>query len=264
MASCPRDALLNTVNDVELISKELFEYFLAPKHIRQGLIDGNQLAELLVKKDHELKQEIENARDQEIIQSKIEILRVEVEKYDEELCQLQKNLKEAEHILATGIYQARQKLSLIEKANSHPISTEELIKYAHKISADHSVASPYNWEIGDQRRPYPTDYEMKSGLLANSNDANLSSLLQQQQNQYNVQQNQQMQQDPPQARPASSASASSSPYPWNTQSYDVKPNVNSLGGSFDHHLDVKTNNKDNDDVEVMSTDSSSSSSSDSQ
>ncbi|KAH9405073.1 Mediator of RNA polymerase II transcription subunit 4 [Tyrophagus putrescentiae] len=264
MANCPKDRLLNIVTDVELISKELFEYFLAPKHVRQSLIDGNHLAELLVKKDQELKEELENAQDQELIQSKIEILRTEVDKYDVELRQLQKDLKEAEHILATGIFQAKQKLSLIQKANSHPISSEELIKYAHKISADHSVASPYNWEIGDQRRPYPTDLEMKSGLLANSNDANLSSLLQQQQNQY-VQQNQQMQPEQALVRPSSN-SASGSPYPWANQYDDIKPNVNSLNASFDHHVDMKSssNAKDNDDVEVMSTDSSSSSSSDSQ
>lgn len=79
--------------------RELFEYFLAPKHVRQSLIDGNQLAELLVKKDHELKEEIKNAQDQELIQSKIEILKTEVDKYDEELRQLQKDFKEAEHIL---------------------------------------------------------------------------------------------------------------------------------------------------------------------
>jgi len=71
--------------------------------VRQSLIDGNQLAELLVKKDFELKNEIANARDQEIIQSKIEILRTEVEKYDDELRQLQKNLKEAEHVLVSCV-----------------------------------------------------------------------------------------------------------------------------------------------------------------
>lgn len=126
------------------------------------------------------------------------------------------------------------------------------------------MASPYNWEIGDQRRPYPTDLEMKSGLLANSNDANLSSLLQQQQNQY-VQQNQQIPAEQSLVRP-SSTSAASSPYPWANQYDDIKPNVNTANTSFDHQADVKASNnsKDNDDVEVMSTDSSSSSSSDSQ
>lgn len=86
---------------IRLFYRELFEYFLATKHARQSLIDGNQLSELLVKKDYELKREIANAHEQEVIQSKIEILRTEVEKYDEELRQLQKNLKEAEHILVS-------------------------------------------------------------------------------------------------------------------------------------------------------------------
>lgn len=81
--------------------RELFEYFLAPKHVRQSLIDGNQLAELLVKKDQQLKEELEGARDQELIQSKIEILKMEVDKYDDELRRLQRNLKDAEHILVS-------------------------------------------------------------------------------------------------------------------------------------------------------------------
>lgn len=159
---------------------------------------------------------------------------------------------------ATAIYQAKQKLSFIQEANAHPISSEDLIKYAHKISADHSVAAPYNWEIGDPRRPYPTNLEMKSGWLANSNDANLSNLLQQQ-TQY-MQQSQTISQDSSIVR--QSSVAPNSPFPWGSQyqSGDVKISANSTNYS---HMDIK-NNKDNDDVEVMSTDSSSSSSSDSQ
>ena len=145
---------------------------------------------------------------------------------------------------------------------SHPIPSEELIKYAHKISAAHSVAAPYNWEIGDQRRPYPTDLEMRSGLLHNYNDPNVASnLLQQQSHQMNYA-GQQAQQQQEMARPSSTASTSSgSSMAWG---HDIKPNVSSLS-AYPHHpsIDVKSN-KDNDDVEVMSTDSSSSSSSDSQ
>lgn len=161
---------------------------------------------------------------------------------------------------ATAIYQAKQKLSFIQEANTHPISNEDLIKYAHKISADHSVAAPYNWEIGDPRRPYPTNLEMKSGWLANSNDANLSNLLQQQ-TQY-MQQNQTVSQDAAIVRQSSSVTPNS-PFPWGSQfqSGDVKMSANSTNYS---HMEMKNNNKDNDDVEVMSTDSSSSSSSDSQ
>lgn len=51
---------------------------------------------------------------------------------DREINKLQKQLKEAEHMLSTAIFQARQKLASIEKANKRPVSSEELIKYAHK------------------------------------------------------------------------------------------------------------------------------------
>ncbi|OTF83202.1 mediator of RNA polymerase II transcription subunit 4-like protein [Euroglyphus maynei] len=243
----------------------MFEHFLLPKSARSNLVDRVQLAELLVRKDQELRQAMKAAEEQELIQSKIEQLRREVQDHDEELQKLQQSFKEAESILSTAIYQAKQKLSLIKKADSHPISIDELIKYAHKISADHSVASPYNWEIGDQRRPYPTDLEMKSGLLVNSNDANLSSLLQQQQQQQ-YHQNQLQEQSSIPMRPSS---ASSSPYSWANQQQqqqfatDTKPNINS--GGYGDYSDVKTQQqRDNDEVEVMSTDSSSTSSSDSQ
>lgn len=84
--------------------RELFEFFLAPKHLKPNLIDANQLAELLVKKDFELKDALANAQEQEIIQSKIDTLKTEVEKHDEALAQLQKNFKEAEHILVSKVW----------------------------------------------------------------------------------------------------------------------------------------------------------------
>ncbi len=48
----------------------------------------------------------------------------------------------------SAIYQAKKKLQSIEQANSKKISSEELIKYAHKISASNAVAAPPNWAPG--------------------------------------------------------------------------------------------------------------------
>jgi hypothetical protein len=81
---------------------------------------------------------------------------------------------------------------------------------------------------------------------------------------YSAQQQQQQQQQTELTRPSSTASTSSgSSFAWGQN--DIKPNTNALHPSFPQHhgLDVKPS-KENDDVEVMSTDSSSSSSSDSQ
>lgn len=143
---------------------------LLPKHLRAGGLAGqtlehSQVADLLVAKDKELKHYLKLAAEQEEIQKKADALKAEVDKQDEEIRQLQRHLKDAEHVLATAIYQAKQKLNLIQRANEHPLNSEELIKYAHRISASHAVAAPYNWEVGDLRRPYPTDIEMRAGHL---------------------------------------------------------------------------------------------------
>ena len=73
-------------------------------------------------------------------------------------------LKEAESLLASTVYQAKQKLENISRSN--PVLSEELIKYSHKISASNAVCAPLNWQQGDPRRPYPTDIEMRGGFLA--------------------------------------------------------------------------------------------------
>merc|ERR1719150_2178734 len=76
-----------------------------------------------------------------------------------------KKLKEAETVLSTAIFQAKQKLDSIERAKENPVSSEELIKYSHRISASNAVCAPLTWQQGDPRRPYPTDIEMRLGFL---------------------------------------------------------------------------------------------------
>jgi len=170
MAICVRERLLSIVNDIELISKEMFESMLTPKQQRRLPFDHAQMAELLVAKDRELRAALRDALTQEHIQSRFDALRADVDRQDETIIQLQRHLKDTEHVLATALYQAKQKLGTIGKANDRPISSEELIKYSHRISASHAVAAPYNWELGDPRRPYPTDIEMRSGLLGQNPD----------------------------------------------------------------------------------------------
>ena len=73
---------------------------LTPKPLRQNLmLDNNQLADLLVAKDKELKQELKSAKEQEDIHKKMIELQEEVDKHDQQIKQLQKHFKEAEHIL---------------------------------------------------------------------------------------------------------------------------------------------------------------------
>ncbi|EDS35418.1 mediator complex [Culex quinquefasciatus] len=115
--------------------------------------DHAQLVELLVSKDKEMKSTLQLAADQAGIERKLDDLRDQVRDQDEEI----KQLKEAEYILATSIFQARQKLPSFAKATKRPVSSDELIKFAHRKNASNAICAPLTWQQGDQDRPYPTD-----------------------------------------------------------------------------------------------------------
>ncbi len=151
-----RESLLSLVDDLELISREMLENLIAPKARRMSAREHQELTDLLVAKDAELRSTLETARQQGRVQVEIEALRAEVARKDEAVRGLQMRLKEAEGILAASIYQAKQKLRAVDRAKDSPVSSEELIKYAHRISASNAVCAPLNWQQGDPRRPYPT------------------------------------------------------------------------------------------------------------
>ena len=83
--------------------------------------------------------------------------------------------QEAETLLSTAIFQAKQKLDSIDRAKENPVASEELIKYAHRISASNAVCAPLTWQQGDPRRPYPTDIEMRLGFLGRPETMQLTS-----------------------------------------------------------------------------------------
>ncbi|XP_059483330.1 mediator of RNA polymerase II transcription subunit 4 [Neocloeon triangulifer] len=165
-----REKLLSLIDDVELISKEMLENVLVAKPQKMSSSDYDVLTDLLVSKDKEIKETLKVAATQAEVESKIAALRVQVEKQDQDIQTLQKQLKEAEHILATAIFQAKQKLQSIGKANKKPVQSEELIKFAHRISSTNAISAPSTWQPGDPRRPYPTDIEMRMGFLGRLGD----------------------------------------------------------------------------------------------
>ncbi|EDS31859.1 mediator complex [Culex quinquefasciatus] len=158
-----------------------------------------------------------------------------------EINQLRKQLKEAEYILATSIFQARQKLTSFAKATKRPVLSDELIK---ETSAGHT------------RRT-----EMRLGFLCNSA--------------INGHQNPASQNNPGEINRTGAAGGSEitpggfggigeitvsaqNQFAWHLS---VELHM-TMGGGSSIPLDTRAGGQD--DVEVMSTDSSSSISSDSQ
>lgn len=84
--------------------RELLENLIQPKNKRLGAQEHQELAELLIGKDEELKEALELAAEQGRIQKEIEAVKEQVEQKDAAIRQLQKQLKEAESLLVSYIY----------------------------------------------------------------------------------------------------------------------------------------------------------------
>ncbi|XP_078612677.1 mediator of RNA polymerase II transcription subunit 4-like [Branchiostoma floridae x Branchiostoma japonicum] len=269
-AMSTKSRIVETLDDLELISRELIELLAASKQQRgSGGGDSGeeqQMLELLIEKDEALQELLKTAREQGERHKEMMELQTQAEKRDQDIRQLQKQLKEAEHILAQALYQAKEKLKSVNKANESgagAISSEELIRYARHISASHSVAAPVNWAPGDPRRPYPQDIEMRCGILGRLSKLPMNGHTPL----------------PEAGTPGmvmltsqhSTAGASTAQDGMGTSqaSLSWQPSADlssSVSTSANHtgEISVEIGKKENDDdVEVMSTDSSSSSSSDS-
>eukprot|EP00088_Acartia_fossae_P040423 TRINITY_DN4210_c0_g1_i10.p1 TRINITY_DN4210_c0_g1~~TRINITY_DN4210_c0_g1_i10.p1 ORF type:complete len:273 (-),score=67.31 TRINITY_DN4210_c0_g1_i10:427-1245(-) len=164
LSVCTREVILSLIDDVELISRELLDNTVLPKPQRLPQAEHAAITDLLVEKDKKLQEALKVAAEQGEVENQIDEVRRKVEEQDQQIKNLQKQLKDAESLLSNTIYQAKQKLESISKAK--PVLSEDLIKYSHKISASNAVAAPPNWQQGDPRRPYPTDIEMRGGFLS--------------------------------------------------------------------------------------------------
>lgn len=169
-----RNKLQLYIDDFEIIAKELFEALASNSDGDNSDIDSSKLIDLLVLKETEIRDELKTAAEQREIQKRLDSLKSDVDVRDQHIKQLQQKLKESETILSTALYQAKQKLKSIRQANQNKVSSEELIRYAHKISASNAVSAPPNWAPGDSRRPYPLDVEMRMGYLAALGELNTS------------------------------------------------------------------------------------------
>ncbi|XP_067036258.1 mediator of RNA polymerase II transcription subunit 4-like isoform X2 [Acropora muricata] len=149
---------------------ELFESLSAASLYRTTKQDADcgqtsKVVDRLIEKEKELQVAIKQVQEQQARQQEIHMMKEEISKKDQEILNLESQLKEAEKILSSALFQAKKKLSAVNQANKGTVSSEELIKYAHRISSSNAVEAPISWMPGDPRRPYPQDIEMRSGWL---------------------------------------------------------------------------------------------------
>ena len=176
--------LIRLVDDVDLIVRQLFET-LAQQSSNDDMamdadskiykMDAGQLTDLLIRKNDELVKLTETAREQQKLHKQIESVQAEISHQDQMIGSLQKHLKNAEYLLASALYQAKEQLKLFDEANERSVMSEDVIRYAHQISASCSTAAPLNWIQGDPRRPYPQDIQMRCGWLGQISNSVIDS-----------------------------------------------------------------------------------------
>uniref|UniRef100_A0A5S6QU79 Mediator of RNA polymerase II transcription subunit 4 n=1 Tax=Trichuris muris TaxID=70415 RepID=A0A5S6QU79_TRIMR len=161
--------LINDVlNDLDLICRVVAEFVTVPKEQRRfgSTLKTGVLADLFLLKAAELEDLWRVAAEQTDRQKLIDCIQHDIEVRNEYIDRLRGCLLEAESVLMNAIFQANLKLKSIKQADLRPVSPDDLVRYAHRISAANSVTAPLTWQQGDPERPFPTDMEMRSGWLS--------------------------------------------------------------------------------------------------
>uniref|UniRef100_F6X3B3 Mediator of RNA polymerase II transcription subunit 4 n=1 Tax=Ciona intestinalis TaxID=7719 RepID=F6X3B3_CIOIN len=167
--------LLSLVDDVDLVIRLISDSAIGNRRKTENVKNFCILPEyLLLQKNKKLADLTEVACQQQKLEVKVKATRAEIAMKDTEIKCLQKHLKAAEQLLGTALHQAKEKLKSFDQANKGSVMSEDIIKYAHKISASCSTAAPLNWTPGDQRRPYPQDIEMRCGWLGQINNSDMN------------------------------------------------------------------------------------------
>ena len=96
--------------------RELLENLIAPKPKRLSAASHDELTKLLLAKDAELQAALSLAGEQGEIEKKIRGVQEELERQDAHIGQLQKQLKDAETLLSTSIYQVCMNSILHERS----------------------------------------------------------------------------------------------------------------------------------------------------
>jgi hypothetical protein len=129
-----------------------------------------ELTKILIQKQTELNRFCDVAYQQQILHEKIQKVKNSLSTTETNVKCLITYLKETESIVSSAVYESKLKLDMIKKSKAIP--SEELVRYAHKISSDNGVCCPENWNIDNPKRPYPTDADMRKGWLAKLQEKN--------------------------------------------------------------------------------------------
>ncbi|UJR33732.1 hypothetical protein I4U23_021159 [Adineta vaga] len=166
------------LQEMDTICREIISQLYNASSTNTNL-NTQTLIDMFIERQNHLTQQIHIVRQQQELERQLHIKRDEILKCDRALRCLQTYLLQAVQVLSSAVYQAREKLANIRRAKTFP--SETIIRYAHQLASCYSTVAPDNWQQGDIRRPYPTNIDMRRGLLGRISEQILQRQQQQQQ-----------------------------------------------------------------------------------
>ncbi|KJH49183.1 hypothetical protein DICVIV_04684 [Dictyocaulus viviparus] len=164
-----RDCLLENVDDIDFIIKQILESLLNRDKHRRGSESLNSLVTLFEGRINEVKSLLERVGEFRAREDLIRQLEICVRERNEIIDKLETNLKVAEMALTSAIYQANNKIHSVRESEAHPVNSEVVIRFAHQISKNYSVVTSlilFCIISGDPSRPFPTEPEFRASALA--------------------------------------------------------------------------------------------------
>ncbi|KAI6660854.1 Mediator of RNA polymerase II transcription subunit 4 isoform X1 [Oopsacas minuta] len=125
-----------------------------------------ELISHLIEKERDIHQILDVACNQHKSFLELQSLRQELLSLTQQIHNIQKSLIDSESLLEQAIKDAEVLLEQYEDSKKSKIDTEDIVKYAHKISLGGVLGSPLAWAGPEfPERPYPTDPIMRAGAL---------------------------------------------------------------------------------------------------
>uniref|UniRef100_A0A914ID23 Mediator of RNA polymerase II transcription subunit 4 n=1 Tax=Globodera rostochiensis TaxID=31243 RepID=A0A914ID23_GLORO len=173
-----KEQLSDIVNELESVTKQILQNLFADvKRDVQEKSPDEQLKALIDSfndKQSKLVILLKNVPAHQQRQRHIRSLQEGVQRRDGIIGRLADQIKSIEGSVIEATYQAEKKLKSVKQSEMNRVFSEDVIRFAHQISKNHSVASSVYWQQGDPSRPYPTEANFAlSNLLLSRTQPNV-------------------------------------------------------------------------------------------
>lgn len=158
------------LQEMDTISREILSQF-HQSISEENHLDISTLFDMFIERQSFLTEHILLIHEHQQFEEQLQYKREQIDRCDNALLCLQTYLLQAVQVLSSAVHQAREKIENIRRAKY--FSSESIIRYAHQLAICYSTTAPENWQQGDIRRPYPTNIQMRQGLLARISEQTL-------------------------------------------------------------------------------------------